>query len=218
MAACLAETGNDLACVDSDDTGIRTLRSGVMPTFEPGLPELVSRNQADGRLTFTTELTDAVRRSPVVFIAVGTPPMLALRISFMNEIANLSEEWGADVEEVDDIVGSDRRVGASFLSAGLGFGGSCFPKDKHKPDRFGIAPRPKTTQRAAHRARGYLFRIAGTALKYHGLPFQGDGAGHPRSTKEILGAYRSEEPKDDTDTCYRRRRIRRKQFGQQPSS
>jgi UDPglucose 6-dehydrogenase len=71
VAACLAETGNDVTCVDCDEANIRTLWSGVIPIFEPGLPELV--NQAAGRLTFTTELVDAVRRSRIVFIAVGTP-------------------------------------------------------------------------------------------------------------------------------------------------
>ena len=227
------------------------LRKGRMPIYEPGLEELVRRNVAEKRLTFTTELPRAVRASPIIFIAVGTPQgedgsadlqhvlgvareiaqamngykvivdkstvpvgtaekvreiirretthpfsvvsnpeflkqgaavddflkpdrvvigaedekggeimrelyapftrtgapimvmdcasaelckyaanaMLATRISFMNEIANVCELFGADVDHVRRAVGSDRRIGPSFLFPGVGYGGSCFPKD-----------------------------------------------------------------------------------------
>ena len=249
--ACLAESGNDVICVDSDDAKVRTLRRGRMPFYEPGLEELVRRNRTEGRLIFTSTLPKAVRESAVVFIAVGTPPgedgsadlkqvltvardiaramngykvivnkstvpvgtshrvrevvrvetthpfsvvsnpeflkqgaaiedfmkpdrvvigaedpraeelmreiyspftrtgapimvmdcasaelskyaanaMLATRITFMNEVANVCELVGADVDQVRRAVGSDRRIGASFLFPGIGYGGSCFPKD-----------------------------------------------------------------------------------------
>jgi len=251
VGACLAETGNDVVCVDKDAAKVRTLRKGRMPIFEPGLEELVRRNVGEKRLTFTTQLPRAVRASSVIFIAVGTPQgedgaadlqhvlgvareiaqamngfkvivdkstvpvgtalkvrevvrretthpfsvvsnpeflkqgaavddflrpdrvvigtedekggeimrqlyapftrtgapimlmdtasaelckyaanaLLATRISFMNEVANVCELVGANVDEVRRAVGSDRRIGPSFLFPGVGYGGSCFPKD-----------------------------------------------------------------------------------------
>jgi UDPglucose 6-dehydrogenase len=71
--ACLAETGNDVVCVDRDEAKIRMLRRGKMPIFEPGLEELVRRNTVEKRLSFTSQLPRAVRASSVIFIAVGTP-------------------------------------------------------------------------------------------------------------------------------------------------
>jgi UDPglucose 6-dehydrogenase len=249
--ACFAESGNDVVCVDRDDSKIRLLRGGKMPIYEPGLEEVVRRNRHENRLTFTTMLPKAVRGAAIVFIAVGTPQgedgsadlhhvldvardvaramngykvivnkstvpvgtavrvrevirretthpfsvvsnpeflkqgaaiddfmkpdrvvigaedprareimqelyapftrtgapimmmdcasaelakyasnaMLATRISFMNEIANVCEAVGADVDEVRRAIGSDKRIGSSFLFPGVGYGGSCFPKD-----------------------------------------------------------------------------------------
>src|ERR671922_1409836 len=71
--ACFAESGNDVICVDKDEAKIRLLRKGRMPIYEPGLEEIVERNTAEKRLTFTTQLTRAVRQSTIIFIAVGTP-------------------------------------------------------------------------------------------------------------------------------------------------
>ncbi|MEM9864185.1 MAG: nucleotide sugar dehydrogenase, partial [Myxococcota bacterium] len=71
--ACLAESGNNVVCVDRDPDKIQGLRDGVMPIYEPGLAELVERNAAAGRLTFTTDTAEGVRSSKLVFIAVGTP-------------------------------------------------------------------------------------------------------------------------------------------------
>ena len=249
--ACFAESGNDVICVDKDESKIRMLRRGRMPIYEPGLEEMVRRNRLENRLTFTTMLPKAVRESSIVFIAVGTPQgddgsadlhhvlavakdvakamngykvivdkstvpvgtsvkvrevvrretthpfsvvsnpeflkqgaaiedflkpdrvvigaedprgaelmlelyapftrtgapimvmdcasaeltkyasnaMLATRISFMNEVANVCELVGADVDQVRRAIGSDRRIGSSFLFPGVGYGGSCFPKD-----------------------------------------------------------------------------------------
>src|SRR6266550_1975393 len=72
--ACLAETGNDVACADVDAAKIESLRQNRLPIHEPGLEPLVVRNQRDGRLEFTTDVGAAVERSDVIFIAVGTPP------------------------------------------------------------------------------------------------------------------------------------------------
>ncbi len=248
--AVFADLGNDVVCVDNDQTKIEALRAGQMPIYEPGLEEMVLRNKEDGRLTFTTELTAAVRQSDVIFIAVGTPPketgetdlshveavaaqigrsmdrykvvvtkstvpvgtgefvrevitrhqprpidfdvvsnpeflregsaiedtlrpdrivigapnqqvamtlvelyaplerpmiitdlpsaevikyasngFLAAKISFINAIANICEAAGADVSQVMKGMGLDSRIGMQFLQAGLGYGGSCFPKD-----------------------------------------------------------------------------------------
>jgi UDPglucose 6-dehydrogenase len=249
--ACLAEAGNQVTCVDSDADKIDGLRRGVIPIYERGLEEIVRRTTKAGRLHFTTDLSEGVGKSDVIFLAVGTPMaedgsanlygvysvareiadvlsdyriivmkstvpvgthealsriirskttvpfdyvsnpeflkegaavedfmhpdrviigttsqrarevmtelykpfmrkskrlicmdpasaemtkyaangMLATRISFMNEISLLCERMGADVELVRQGLGSDGRIGSAFLFPGVGFGGSCFPKD-----------------------------------------------------------------------------------------
>jgi UDPglucose 6-dehydrogenase len=248
--AVFADLGNDVICVDNNAAKIADLSAGTMPIYEPGLEEMVTRNLADGRLAFTTDLVAAVRRSVIVFITVGTPPkadgqtdlsavedvargiakamdrytvvvnkstapvgtgefvreiiersqpqpvpfdvvsnpeflregsaiedtlrpdrivigaptqqvamsllelyaplerpmiitdvpsaemikyasnaFLSTKISFINAIANICELAGADVTQVMKGMGMDARIGSAFLSAGLGFGGSCFPKD-----------------------------------------------------------------------------------------
>ena len=268
VGACLAETGNDVVCVDVDERKIRGLRRGRVPIYEPGLDELVRRNQAEKRLVFSTALSRTTRDAAVILIAVGTPPgedgsadmqhvlaaarqlagamngytvvaikstvpvgtaarvravitnatrhpfsvvsnpeflkqgsavedflkpdrvvigaddararelmrvlyapftrtgapivtmdcasaelskyaanaMLATRVSFMNEIANVCERFGANVDDVRRVVAADHRIGPSFLFPGIGYGGSCFPKD---------------VQALVHSARkgGYRFRI-----------------------------------------------------------
>ncbi|MBF5045028.1 UDP-glucose/GDP-mannose dehydrogenase family protein [Aggregicoccus sp. 17bor-14] len=248
---CLADSGNDVACVDIDAGKIARLNAGEVPIYEPGLEELIRHNVKEERLSFTTDLASAVARSQVVFIAVGTPEgedgeadltyvlraaeqvgramtgytvvvdkstvpvgtakrvreairavtkhdfdvvsnpefmkegaaledflkpdrvvigadseraakvmgelyapfvrtenpvlfmdtasaeltkyaanaMLATRISFMNDIAALCEKVGADVDFVRKGLGSDSRIGYPFLFPGVGYGGSCFPKD-----------------------------------------------------------------------------------------
>ena len=73
LGACLAETGNSVACVDKDESKVATLKAGKMPIYEPGLEELVRRNHQEDRLRFTTDLASSVRASDIVFIAVGTP-------------------------------------------------------------------------------------------------------------------------------------------------
>src|SRR5574341_450211 len=221
VGACLADNGNAVVCVDKDEEKVSALRAGHIPIYEPGLEELVSRNVAEERLSFTSDVAAAVRRSDIIFIAVGTPPrvrevvsgstthpfavvsnpeflkegaaledflkpdrvvigtddprieammrelyepfvrtghpvlvmdhasaeltkyaanaMLAARISFMNEVANLCDRLGADVRQVRLGVGTDARVGASFLFPGIGYGGSCFPKDVKALIRMGGA-------------------------------------------------------------------------------
>ena len=262
--ACLAEIGHDVFCLDVDPRKIDILNGGGVPIHEPGLLELIARNRAAGRITFSTDVAASVEHGEVQFIAVGTPPdedgsadlqyvleaarsigrhmngfkvvvdkstvpvgtaqrvhgvlaeelakrglmhsvdhrysvvsnpeflkegaavddfmrpdriiigldedengdaarekmkrlyapfnrnhertiymdvrsaeftkyaanaMLATRISFMNEMANLADRVGADIESVRRGIGSDPRIGYHFLYAGCGYGGSCFPKD-----------------------------------------------------------------------------------------
>ena len=256
--ACFAENGNEVICIDKDPGKVRALQRGHIPIYEPGLEEMVRRNRANKRLTFTTDLAKGVRASEIIFIAVGTPTgedgsadlqhvldvardtaramkgykvivnkstvpvgtaakvrdilrketthpfsvvsnpeflkqgaaiddfmkpdrvvigaedtraaelmkelyspftrtgapimlmdnasaelckyaanaMLATRISFMNEVANVCEAMGADVDQVRKAVAADRRIGPSFLFPGVGYGGSCFPKDVKAMLRF----------------------------------------------------------------------------------
>ena len=255
-AACLAETGNHVLCVDIDEARISRLQRGELPIYEPGLPSLLKRAEAAGRLKFTTDAASGVNFGTFQFISVGTPPeedgsadlqhvldvarsigrymseyriivdkstvpvgtadkvratvgsllgergvsvdfdvlanpeflkegaavgdfmkpdriiigadnpraaeqlkelyepfnrshdrmivmdtrsaeltkyaanaMLATKISFMNELANLAERFGADIENVRMGIGSDPRIGYGFIYPGCGYGGSCFPKD-----------------------------------------------------------------------------------------
>ncbi|HWW72297.1 MAG TPA: UDP-glucose/GDP-mannose dehydrogenase family protein [Duganella sp.] len=258
--ACLAELGNSVFCLDVDARKIDILNNGGVPIYEPGLKEIIERNRAAGRLTFSTDVAASVAHGDIQFIAVGTPPdedgsadlqyvvaaarnigrhmtafkvvvdkstvpvgtgekvraaiaeelaargaelgvtvvsnpeflkegaavddfmrpdrivigadtdaagqqardkmrelyaplnrnherilymdvrsaeftkyaanaMLATRISFMNELANLADKLDVDIENVRKGIGSDPRIGFSFLYAGTGYGGSCFPKD-----------------------------------------------------------------------------------------
>jgi UDPglucose 6-dehydrogenase len=251
--ACFAEFGLQVTCMDKDEKRIAALEKGKIPIYEPGLSELVHKNIADGRLTFTTNLVKAVESALVIFIAVGTPSQddgsadlsfvedvgrgiathlngykvivtkstvpvgtgehlrkligsltgknaafdivsnpeflregsaiedfmrpnrvvigaqsphaiavmrdlyrplylletpfvltdiasaemikyasnsfLATKVSFINEVANLCERVGADVQVVAKGMGLDHRIGPKFLHPGPGYGGSCFPKD-----------------------------------------------------------------------------------------
>lgn len=249
--ACFADLGNQVVCLDVVPEKIDKLKRGEMPIYEPGLEEMVTRNYAAGRLTFTTDYASAIPDAEYIFVAVGTPSgvdgeadlkyirnaveniavhlnnyaiivnrstvpvgtgdstaqtliergkkqgvdfqvvsnpeftregsavydflnpdrvvlgsvdveaaesvadlyraftkkimiadlrtaemikyasnaFLAMKISFINEIASICEKLGADVKMVAAGMGQDQRIGAAFLNAGLGFGGSCFPKD-----------------------------------------------------------------------------------------
>ena len=255
-AACFAEMGNHVVCVDINPEIVRQLESGHIHIYEPGLDILVVRNHKDGRLVFTTDIQEGLKEAEVVFITVGTPPrddgscdlcyveavaheigrftqrpmvvvnkstvpvgtadrvrsiierelrarglsydmhvvsnpeflkegdavndfmkpdrvvvgtdseeaaeimrnlyapfarsrdklivmsirsaemtkyaancMLATKISFINEISSICEKVGADVREVRIGIGSDQRIGYHFIYPGVGYGGSCFPKD-----------------------------------------------------------------------------------------
>ena len=255
--ALIADVGNDVLCVDVDETKVANLKKGIVPIFEPGLDDVIKRNVEAERLDFTTDMDRAVAHSEVQFIAVGTPPdedgsadmqyvasvaktiaermdsekivvtkstvpvgtgdmverviaenlatrkekihysvisnpeflkegaaiedfmkpdrivvgtdderaievmrelyapfcrnrrdrlifmsrksseltkyaansLLATKISFMNELSNIADRLGADIEDVRVGIGSDPRIGYHFIYPGCGYGGSCFPKD-----------------------------------------------------------------------------------------
>ncbi|MBN2256490.1 MAG: UDP-glucose/GDP-mannose dehydrogenase family protein [Anaerolineaceae bacterium] len=249
--ACFADLGNQVVCMDVDPERISKLKQNIMPIYEPGLEQVVEQNVNAGRLSFTTDIKEAIRDAEFAFIAVGTPSgdegeadlqyvraaaesiadhvdhpiiivnkstvpvgtgdwvaevvtkrragkalefqvvsnpeflregsavndfmipdrvilgsldpkatsqvatlyqplrcpiletdlrtaemikyasnaFLATRISYINEIANICDELGADVLVVAKGMGLDKRIGPAFLDAGLGWGGSCFPKD-----------------------------------------------------------------------------------------
>ena len=249
--ACLADMGHDVICVDNNEEKLKQLEQGIIPIYEPGLEELVTSNVSEHRLKFSSDLDDAVKKSEVCFIAVGTPQredgsadlssvysvaeaiakamngykvivdkstvpvgtadevtqiirkntefdfdvvsnpeflkqgnavddflapdrviigsdsprataimqeiyspylrtanrivimdvksaemtkyaansFLATKISFMNEIATLCEKVGANAEKVRIGMATDMRIGSKFLFPGVGYGGSCFPKD-----------------------------------------------------------------------------------------
>lgn len=248
--SCFADLGNEVICVDNDVRKIELLKKGVLPIYEPGIEELVKRNRKNGRLAFSTSISEGVKKSDIIFIAVGTPPkdngeadlssiekvcreiaramtgyklivekstvpvetgkwvehtikinnkrgiefdvasnpeflregsaindfmhpdrivigtqtkrakdilielykplkapiivtdiksaeiikhasnsFLATKISFINAVSNICEAVGADVVKVAEGMGIDPRIGKSFLNAGVGWGGSCFPKD-----------------------------------------------------------------------------------------
>ncbi|MFD0987452.1 UDP-glucose dehydrogenase family protein [Methyloligella solikamskensis] len=252
-AACFADFGWDVVCVDKNPDRVNDLNEGRMPIYEPGLDDLIERNVKAGRVRFTTELAEPVKQSELVLLAVGTPmrrgngyadlsyifeaveeiaphlndgavittkstvpvgtsreierrlrelrpdidfavcsnpeflregsairdfmypdrvlvgcdsprgqevmealykplslrsapvmfveresaelakyaanAFLAMKVSFINEIADLCEKLNADVQQVADAIGADKRIGPKFLHAGPGYGGSCFPKD-----------------------------------------------------------------------------------------
>ncbi len=273
---CFADFGVNVSCVDKDAGKIEMLKKGEIPIFEPGLKELVDKNINEKRLTFTTDLSEAIKKSLVIFIAVGTPPkgdgsadlcyieevartiaanlngykvivtkstvpvgtgkliegiiekeqdgehkfdvvsnpeflregsavedfmrpnrvvlgarseqaiaimkdlysplylietpfvitdietselikyasnaFLATKVSFINEVATICERVGADVKMVAKGMGLDNRIGAKFLHAGPGYGGSCFPKDTMAITKIA-------------RSHGYSFRIVEAVIE-----------------------------------------------------
>jgi UDPglucose 6-dehydrogenase len=293
QGTCLAESGNDVVCIDKIAAKINGLMQGIIPIYEPGLSELVHRNQRDGRLTFTTNLIDGIAEAEIIFIAVGTPQgerggadlagvwnvgdqiaralhtpkivvikstvpvgtnaelarrmsgatkvpfevasnpeflkegaaiddfnkpdrvvvgvrtpkvaeqlhslyapflrtdrpflvmspesaemtkyvancLLATKISFINEMANLCEAYAADINDVRRGIGHDQRIGFHFLHPGVGYGGSCFPKDIraviHMAQTQGLPARMLEAVDAVNEAqKGILFQKLKTHFEH----------------------------------------------------
>ena len=121
--SCFAHKGHTVVCVDKDAEKIRVLNDGGMPIYEPGLEDIVKACRKDGRLRFVTDIASAE------LIKHASNSFLATKISFINAVAVVCELSGADVQLVAQGMGLDPRIGSRFLSAGIGYGGSCFPKD-----------------------------------------------------------------------------------------
>ena len=112
--ACFSEFGVDVICVDKDQSKIEKIKNGIMPIFEPGLEELVAKNVSAGRLSFTTDLPNAVKSADAVFIAVGTPSRRG------DGHADLSYVYGAAEEIAAAMEGHTVIVNKSTVPVGTG--------------------------------------------------------------------------------------------------
>jgi UDPglucose 6-dehydrogenase len=111
--ACFADLGNDVVCLDIDEAKVESLKKGVIPIFEPGLEDLVIRNQAAGRLSFTTSYAEGIPGADFVFIAVDTPPGPAGE-------ANLSSVEAAAAMIAEELDGRTIVVDKSTVPVGTG--------------------------------------------------------------------------------------------------
>src|SRR5258707_13046636 len=120
LGACLAENGNAVVCVDKDESKVNTLKDGKMPIYEPGLEEIVRRNDHEERLSFTTDLATAVRGSEIVFIAVGTPQGedgsadLQHVLDVAREIGRAIDKYTVVVDKSTVPVGTSKKVHATI--------------------------------------------------------------------------------------------------------
>src|SRR5258707_8609659 len=187
LGACLAENGNTVACVDKDEAKIETLKAGRMPIYEPGLEELVRRNDREERLTFTTDLASAVRASTIVFIAVGTPQGedgsadLQHVLAVARDIGRAMQKYTVIVDKSTVPVGTAKHVrdavaketmqafsvvsNPEFLKQGAAI------EDFMKPDRVGIGAEPN-----AERATTLLKELSGPPTRT-GAPLLGMSTG-----------------------------------------
>src|SRR6478735_8560356 len=122
LGACLAENGNNVICVDKDDTKVSTLKAGRMPIYEPGLEEMMRRNHSEDRLVFTTDLPSSVRASEIVFIAVGTPQGedgsadLQHVLGVAREIGRAIDKYTVVVDKSTVPVGTSKKVQAAVAA------------------------------------------------------------------------------------------------------
>src|ERR687892_77263 len=132
-AAGFAELGNEVFCIDIDVEKVDRLNRGEIPIYEPGLEELVARHR--DRLRFSTDLNDALEHARLLFVAVGTPPTYSgdADLSAVHAVVDAmppSDRHALVMKSTVPVgTGLDDRIGPKFLQAGVGFGGSCFPKD-----------------------------------------------------------------------------------------
>ena len=165
VGACLAENGNNVICVDKDESKIATLNGGKMPIYEPGLEEMVRRNHSEERLTFTTDLASAVQASEIVFIAVGTPQGedgsadLQHVLGVARDVGRAMNKYTVVVDKSTVPVGTATKVreaiatettqpfsvvsNPEFLKQGAAI------EDFMKPDRVVIGVEPTTSARRA---------------------------------------------------------------------
>ena len=101
---CFADLGNDVVCVDKDIFKINKLKKGIIPIYEPGLSELVKKNYKSGRLSFTTNLSEAIKNSQVIFICVGTPTKKNSNAADLSQVFNVAKEIGKFIKSFKIIV------------------------------------------------------------------------------------------------------------------
>ena len=109
--ACLSDFGMDVTCVDKDEAKIALLKKGISPIYEPGLEELIHKNEKAGRLRFSTDIAEAIERSLVIFIAVGTPPKDdgSPDLSFIFQVARVDRRAHERLQgRRDEVDGADR--------------------------------------------------------------------------------------------------------------
>ncbi|HEY6328836.1 MAG TPA: UDP-glucose/GDP-mannose dehydrogenase family protein, partial [Blastocatellia bacterium] len=141
--ACFAEFGNNVTCVDKDTTKIALLSSGEMPIYEPGLDTLVAKNMREGRLKFTTDIADAVDKSLVVFLAVGTPSTAAGSAD-MTQIEEVSQQIAESLNGYKVIVTkSTVPVGAAAYIKAI------IEENKKSASRFSVAANPEFLREGA---------------------------------------------------------------------
>ena len=137
--ACLSEVGHNVSCIDIDQQKIDQLNNGNITIYEPNLEEIVSNNIKLGRLKFFNSPEEPLKNSDVIMIAVGTPSDEdgSTDVKYISEVAKtigqLIDNYKIIVTKstvpVGIGIGSDTRIGHSFIYPGIGYGGSCFPKD-----------------------------------------------------------------------------------------
>ncbi|MGH7275607.1 MAG: nucleotide sugar dehydrogenase, partial [Candidatus Rokuibacteriota bacterium] len=135
--AVFADLGNEVVCVDNLEPKIAALRAGKMPIYEPGLEEMVARNTADGRLSFTTDLAGAVKRSVIVFITVGTPAKDTGQTD-LAAVDAVARQIGRSMERYTVVVNK------STVPLGSGeFVREVIEKNQPKPVRFDVVSNPE---------------------------------------------------------------------------
>ena len=102
--ACFADLGNDVICVDNDVDKINNLKSGIIPIYEPGLNELVKKNYKEGRLKFSLDLKDAINKSSIIFICVGTPSIKNSNSANLNYIFNVTRQISKSIKSFKIII------------------------------------------------------------------------------------------------------------------
>src|SRR5437660_1017726 len=137
--ACLSEFGHEVVCIDKDAHKIQALKAGGIPIYEPSLEDVVVGCDTEWARDIMREVYRPLflNETPILFTSRETSELikyaanafLATKITFINEMADICEKVGGDVQDVARGIGLDGRIGKKFLHAGPGFGGSCFPKD-----------------------------------------------------------------------------------------
>ena len=101
---CFSDLGNDVICVDKDNEKINKLKKGIIPIYEPGLGELVNKNYKSKRLSFTSNISEAIKKSNIIFICVGTPTKKNSNAADLNQIFNVAKEISKNIKSFKIII------------------------------------------------------------------------------------------------------------------